>query len=100
MNRYDGRNNRRATKRQARTWMAEAEAMAYVDPGLVLRGDSPFDRRASVLDKAATEWLRASKRVGHTAITNQPYRRQSGKSQTIGTPRLHGARPSTVANVK
>jgi len=74
--------------------------MAYVDPGLVLRGTGPFDRRASVLDKAATEWLRASKRVGHTAITDTPYRRESGKSQSQGTPRLHGAGPSTRANVK
>ena len=100
MNRFDGRNNRHATKRQARAWMAEAEAMAYVDPGLILRGTSPFDRRASVLDLAATEWLRASKRVGHTAITNQPYRRNGGRSQTVGVPRLHGAPPSTVAKVR
>lgn len=106
-NRYDGRNQRRATKKQARAWMAEASDATYLPPpnsgkvpkGTVLRGSGPYDRRAKLLDQAATEWLRASKRAGHTAITDQPYRRQSGKSITVGAPRIHGTGPSTRTNL-
>lgn len=105
---YRDSNRKRATKKNALALMREASEASYLPPpncgkvpkGTVLKGSGPFDRRAVTLDRAATEWLRASKRVGHTAITNQPYRRQSGKSQTVGTAQLHGTGPTTRANVK
>lgn len=105
---YGDRERRSPSKRQAREWIAAAETCQYLPPpnsgkvpkGTILKGNGPVDRRAQLLDKAATEWLRASKRVGRTAITDQPYRRQSGRSITVGTAQLHGTGPSTRANVK
>lgn len=92
------------SKRQAREWMAAAESCAYLPPpncgkvpkGVVLRGYGEPDRRAQLLDRAASEWLRASKNVGRSAITDKPYRRNRGRSQAVGMARLHGSGPRTT----
>lgn len=94
----------RATKKHALALMREAQECHYLPPpnsgkvpkGTVLKGLGEYDHRQALLHRAATEWLRASKRVGHTAITDQPYRKVRGKSQSVGTVRMHGAGPSTT----
>lgn len=106
-NRFDGRNQRSPTKRQARAWMAEASDLSYLPPpnsgkvpkGTILRGAGEYDRRAALLDKAATEWLRASKNVGRTAITNQAYRRRNNVVPGKRAGDIRGSGPSTRTNL-
>lgn len=86
-------------KRNRRTFpshtslLASVEGTHYLDPSLVQRGKSEFDRRAATLDQAATAWLKSRK--ARPSTTNS--KRADGRNRNIGTVRIHGARPNTTA---
>lgn len=79
----------RATKTRARAMAAQAATAQYLPPPLAGKSNG-YDRRAVELDRAATEWLRASGKRGRPN-----YDRNTGR-EYVGPARIHGRRPTTT----